>query len=882
MRRRNDIKKEVTGPQTGLVTRFPTDLTGAAADKALSSASNVRAQDGSLSNAPGYERVVIDGDPLDSAPISIWQANILSTSRDARKSVLVGTRQRAYELKRRAVEIDCSDRCAIKFAFVADHGKIGDAAFYVSDMVRRWNPDVVVHGGDLVYSDGYDNVGGNNPSRIPYEDLVAQYYWPFIGGYNGPYGLGPGSNKFFPTIGNHDLTDWPHALYKAFFNLPGNERYYDFKAGPVHFIMLNSNESAYSAYDGYDAIAAASTQQLWASALIAASDCPWVVVIGHAPPYSSGLSHPPGLTDVRWLDSESISLGLFGHAHNYERLASGGNTYINAGTGGHTLRGFGTPLAESVFRDFANYGAVLVEADNDSLVAKYYHLDGTLVDTYTNTTPIRALSLCYSNRIAKSLEVVPDFGEVEIGQSFQYQAFVTYEDGTREDVTDKATTWAVFEGTIATIDKGKAYGVNLGTTTISATHGGLTAEAGLTVKAQCVDIRRDWIFCVERTESMEQTAGSKRILSHLAEAMVGCTENMQEIDKSGVTSFAGDYATQLHDAYINHPLDSDKSQTVREFESLRGTGDSDISAGLDLCYEQLLDADVHNTDDRGMVVLIVDGPARITDPGGDGTMETAMAAAVVSADRIKTLPGAILVVIGYNVDTTYTQLVRDLATPGYYFDIRDIDELRRTIEQLPGIICEFGDNPYAYGYACVSPQLDYTGFINWDVTNGVVDLCGEGTNGIELYNQFPGNGLYVDMVGTNPNNSLGNKSRNGHLTSKVAYTFEAGKKYKFSIDVSGTGRQENEFPMSVRCWIGGLLDVRATKGPGTQDQTFSTFSWEFDGAAGSEFIQLIMERQPDDPISVVGIFIKDVKLENLTDTTIMLLDSFDGENACPP
>jgi hypothetical protein len=138
------------------------------------------------------------------------------------------------------------------------------------------------------------------------------------------------------------------------------------------------------------------------------------------------------------------------------------------------------------------------------------------------------------------------------------------------------------------------------------------------------------------------------------------------------------------------------------------------------------------------------------------------------------------------------------------------------------------------------------------------------------------------MVGTNPNNSLGNKSRNGHLTSKVAYTFEAGKKYKFSIDVSGTGRQENEFPMSVRCWIGGLLDVRATKGPGTQDQTFSTFSWEFDGAAGSEFIQLIMERQPDDPISVVGIFIKDVKLENLTDTTIMLLDSFDGENACPP
>jgi len=651
--------------------------------------------------------------------------------------------------------------------------------------------------------------------------------------------------------------------------------------GPVHFVVLNANESAYSGYDGYDPVAVASAQQTWASGVIAFSDCPWVVVVGHSPPYTSDTLHTPGLADVRWLDSEPISLGLFGHAHNYERLESNGKTYMVCGASGHSLRGFGTPLAESKFRDSSQYGAILVEVDKDQLVAKYYHVDGSLVDSHTSAAPIRGLTTCYTTKSVRTLEVTPSFAELEIGQSYQYRAYATYEDGTRADVTDDSTVWAIEEGTIATMTAGKAYGVNLGTTTISATHRGITAEAGLSVKAQCVDIRRDWLWCVERSASMEQTANGKRILTHLAEAMVGCTQRMQDTDTSGVTSFAGDYDLQTADAYINHPLDSDKSQTVREFESLRGTDDSDISGGLDLCYEQLLDADVHNSEDRGVVVLIVDGPARVTDPGGDGTMETAMAAAKVSADRIKTLPGAILVVIGYNVDTTYTQLVTDLATPGYYFDVRDIDELRNTVEQMPSIICEFGDNPYNYYYACVSPQLDYTGFINWDVTNGVVDLCGEGTNGIELYNQFPGNGLYIDMVGTNSNNSIGNKQREGHMTSKVSYNFEAGKRYKFSIDVSGTGRQENEYPMSIHCLIGSLLNVKATKGPKSQADNFSTFSWEFDVTSTvSESIQLIMERTGQDPVSVVGLFIKDVKLENLTDTTIMLLDSFDGENAC--
>ena len=42
-------------------------------------------------------------------------------------------------------------------------------------------------------------------------------------------------------LGNHDVNaDGGHA-YLDYFTLPGNRRYYDFIAGPVHFFALDSD-----------------------------------------------------------------------------------------------------------------------------------------------------------------------------------------------------------------------------------------------------------------------------------------------------------------------------------------------------------------------------------------------------------------------------------------------------------------------------------------------------------------------------------------------------------------------------------------------------------------------------------------------------------------
>ena len=47
-------------------------------------------------------------------------------------------------------------------------------------------------------------------------------------------------NRFFPSLGNHDLYTDNANPYFNYFELPGNERYYDFIHGNVHCFVINS------------------------------------------------------------------------------------------------------------------------------------------------------------------------------------------------------------------------------------------------------------------------------------------------------------------------------------------------------------------------------------------------------------------------------------------------------------------------------------------------------------------------------------------------------------------------------------------------------------------------------------------------------------------
>ena len=78
MRNRRAKEVVINQPGKGLLTNLPPDLQDNKAGQFVVSAKNVRAEDGQLKSAPGYERIHLDPANLDSPPNLIHQANLTS------------------------------------------------------------------------------------------------------------------------------------------------------------------------------------------------------------------------------------------------------------------------------------------------------------------------------------------------------------------------------------------------------------------------------------------------------------------------------------------------------------------------------------------------------------------------------------------------------------------------------------------------------------------------------------------------------------------------------------------------------------------------------------------------------------------------------------
>ncbi len=176
--------------------------------------------------------------------------------------------------------------------------------------------------GDNAYSNGTD----------------AEYSSNFFN----PYGSNILKNhKLYPSPGNHDYAQSAsrqadHNLpYYDMFTLPanaecggvasGNEHYFSYDIGNVHFISLNS----YGKEDGgttrmYDTLGA---QAVWVKQDLAANTKPWVIAYWHHPPYTMGSHNSDTETElinirqnfIRILERYGVDLILTGHSHDYER-----------------------------------------------------------------------------------------------------------------------------------------------------------------------------------------------------------------------------------------------------------------------------------------------------------------------------------------------------------------------------------------------------------------------------------------------------------------------------------------------------------------------------------------------------------------------------------
>lgn len=274
---------------------------------------------------------------------------------------------RVYKYSRDTVRYDNA-----LFAIIGDYGKAGIDELNVTNLVKYWNPDFIL------------TTGGNNfdfGEKSTIDENIGQYYHPFIHPYSGVYGNGDTVNRFFPTMDEVDWNQPGAAPYLNYFQLPENERYYDFVKGNVHFFAVSSDSSE---PDGNDVN---SVQAKWIKEKLENSAEQWNIVYFHHSPFSSDSDY--GSSEVmRWpFDEWGATAVISGHNNVYERLYINETPYIVNGLGGKAIGEFGTAIPGSIIRYNGNFGAMINYAYDDSLVFKFYNKDRTKIDHF-KITPI--------------------------------------------------------------------------------------------------------------------------------------------------------------------------------------------------------------------------------------------------------------------------------------------------------------------------------------------------------------------------------------------------------------------------------------------------------------------------------------------------------------
>jgi tartrate-resistant acid phosphatase type 5 len=254
----------------------------------------------------------------------------------------------------------------VRFAVIGDYGSGSQAEADVANLVKSWNPDLIITTGDNNYPDGAANTIDSN---------TGQFYHEYIAPYQGSFGEGAQENRFFPSLGNHDWNTAQAQPHLEYFTLPGNERYYDFTWGPVHFFAIDSDSRE------PDGVGRSSEQAIWTQTRLEGSPSPWKIVYFHHPAYSSGLH---GSVDwMQWPFAEwGADAVLSGHDHTYERISREGITYFVNGLGGMSQYLFIGAVDGSQVRYNRDYGAMLVEASENTIRFQFINRMNEVVDAF--------------------------------------------------------------------------------------------------------------------------------------------------------------------------------------------------------------------------------------------------------------------------------------------------------------------------------------------------------------------------------------------------------------------------------------------------------------------------------------------------------------------
>ena len=198
---------------------------------------------------------------------------------------------------------------------------------------------------------------------------------------------------YFSVLGNHEKDS---KNYYDFFDLPGNERYYNFRLGDALFIVLDSEGPEYTTpeyikrekreyfWNHYN-LNYMNRQKDWLeNVLNLHKDAGFVFVFMHEPMYSIKKSRVAGAEMRRafWGDifeRRHVQVVLNGHDHHYHHAFHGGTHYITTAGGGAPLYDTDAPQPETViFKKIEHF--VTVDVGLQQAVLAAIDINGEVIE----------------------------------------------------------------------------------------------------------------------------------------------------------------------------------------------------------------------------------------------------------------------------------------------------------------------------------------------------------------------------------------------------------------------------------------------------------------------------------------------------------------------
>jgi len=175
----------------------------------------------------------------------------------------------------------------------------------------------------------------------------------------------------YAAVGNHDIRTDDGRPFEDVFWLPGNERWYSFDLGDVHFVVLDTTRIG-------------PEQAAWLDLDLARSGRRFTVVLAHHPPFTSARRGPSRSFQTQFvpiLERHAVDLVLTGHEHHYERTKPiNGIVYVVSGGGGARLTSPGRQPHTA--RAVAKHHFLILEAHRRELRVRAVDIDGKTIDEF--------------------------------------------------------------------------------------------------------------------------------------------------------------------------------------------------------------------------------------------------------------------------------------------------------------------------------------------------------------------------------------------------------------------------------------------------------------------------------------------------------------------